>query len=343
MELYAGRKTIREIAEEAGVSVATVSRYLNSTGNVSQKAQNKIQIIVDKYNYKPNQIAKHLSLRKTETIGLVLPDITNPFFAEVSRTVEQAALDKGYAVMICNTLNRFELEQRYLNDLTARRVDGIILLGGSANEVDLDQGIIDNMRRVIGDLPLVLIDGSLKGIENRNLMQDTASGLSMLLNHLFDHGHKKISFMGGIETVSTFVDKVGVYKKLMSEQGYEAFTQVITGGFSFRSGYETMQKFIKDSSNFPTAILSINDIFAGGIIRACHENGIHVPGDISVSGFDNTEYCEMMNPSLTSLGIDYLSLGRDVVDVMLGLNGGENKLLDLKLVCRESTGPSRHE
>lgn len=341
MRSYGGQKTIREIAEEAEVSVATVSRYLNNKEQVSSKTQDKIKIIIERYSYKPNQIAKHLSLQKTETFGLVLPDITNPFFAEISRTIEQAALDKGHAVMICNTMNHIDLEQRYLSDLTARRVDGIIMLGGSANEVDLTPQLAENIKQVIGDLPLVLIDGQLADIPSGRVIQNIEFGLTELFEYLFGLGHKRISFMGGLENVSTFVDKANIYRLLMTKHACEEFIQVLPSGFSFQDGYESMMKFIRSGSELPTAIIGVNDIFAGGVIRACHEAGIRIPADLSVSGFDNTEFCEMMNPTLTSLGIDYRNLGQQAVSVLLGDKNNELKVLDMQLIRRDSTGPNR--
>lgn len=335
----ARQKTIREIANEAGVSVATVSRYLNNKEQVSAKKQKAIQTIIDRYNYKPNQIAKHLSIQKTETFGLVIPDITNPFFSEICRAIEQAALDKEHAVMICNTMNQIDLEQRYLTDLQARRVDGIIMLGGSVNDVNLSPEIIDNAKQAIGDIPLVLIDGQMDGMPSIRIIQNIESGMKQLFNYLLSLGHRKIAFMGGLEEVSTFRDKADMYRSLMDANGYQKHTTVIPGGFSFRDGYESMKKVINGKADLPTAVIAINDIFAGGVIRACHEAGLNIPADISVTGFDNTEYCEMLNPTLTSLGIDYELLGNETISALLGDDGSELKVLDMKLIHRGSTGP----
>ncbi len=337
MESVSRAKTIREIADEAGVSVATVSRYLNDSDKVSEKAQKKIRFIVEKYNYKPNQIAKHLSLQKTETFGLIIPDVTNPFFAEIARSVEHAAIERGYAVMICNTLNDFQLEQRYLNDLTDRRVDGLIFMGGSVNNTELTDGIKDDIQKILNKTSVVMIDGAIEGVEHIALISDIKTAMQTIFKHLYDLGHTEITFMGGLHDVSTFISKMDTYIALMEQFDLDDKIEVLATGFSFMDGYSSMKHFIRDR-NLPTAIICINDIFAAGVIRACHEAGIVVPEEISVVSFDNTEYCEMTTPTLTSIGINYSNLGQMVVEALLDTSIPSMQFMDMKLAVRGSSG-----
>lgn len=343
MESISRPKTIREIADEAGVSVATVSRYLNNSDKISQNAQNKIKSIVEKYNYKPNQIAKHLSKQKTETFGLVIPDITNPFFAEISRGIEQAALERGHALIICNTMNQYRVEQRHLSDLSERRVDAIILMGGIVNDTYVPESRLDDVKKNVGQTQLIIIDGSIDGVEHSAFISDFKEGMRLVFQHLYQLGHRRISFMGGRSDVSTFVIKNDIYQQLMVDHGIENAIDIMEGGFSFQDGYHSMQRYLElrsgDTSNQPTAVICINDIFAAGVIRACHEYGVSVPAELSVVSFDNTEYCEMITPTLTSIGIQYEDLGKQVIQALLDQTEVVDQYMAMNLVERGSSGP----
>lgn len=301
--------TLKDIARVAGVSYATVSRALSNHPDVSPETREKIKRIAKEMNYVPDPSARGLKGKSTNMIGLVVPDISNPFFSELALGVESFANEHGYCVFLCNTNWDYEREKTYVDILKAKRVDGLII-----------SSVIENAtHHKKSSLPLVYITEGPKSDDIYYVGIDNKIGAAMGVEYLIKLGHKDIVYIGGSEKTSTNRERFEGYRETMQKHGYMVKANIRTSdSFSQESGYKAaMEMLIK--SEIPTAVFAVNDIVALGIIQAIEEFGLKVPEDISVIGFDDIAFSSMHRIKLTTISQPKFEMGRLSAELLINL------------------------
>ncbi len=331
--------TIHDVAREAGVSASTVSRVLNGTAPVNEEKRRRVLHAVEKLNYRPNALARGLKKKRTYTIGLIVPDITNPFFAEVAKGVEDASRDYGYTVILCNSENDPARERTYLNVLGEKQVDGVIFVTAGSNEVNRSTPLES-------PIPLVMLDREIPGIHADSVLVDNKRGAYEAARHLLTLGHKRIGIITGPLPLSTAVERWEGYRKAMREAGVPVDPRLVkNGGFTFEGGYAAMQEILGEGDP-PSALLASSDIMALGAMKAIEECGFRIPEDVAVVGFDDIMVASLVKPALTTVAQPKRQMGQLAVEMIVErLERGRKRvrrvLLAPRLVIRESCGCGR--
>lgn len=339
--------TVYDIAKEAKVSVATVSRVLNDTAPVRASTREKIEAIMQKYQFQPNANARSLLKKETGIIGVILPDITNPFFPEVFSGAEQEGRESGHTFFLCNTIGFHDKESEFLTMMQEKRVDGILFMGGRINLKDCSPALIQEVVEHSQKIPMVLVNGNLKDSGITRVVTDEYAGTVLAVKHLMGIGHKKIGFIGGESHMSTTSVKIRAYKKTLKDAGLTVREDwILPGSFSVDSGRTQMEALLQLKDR-PTAVCCVNDFTAIGAIKAAVELGLRVPEDISIVGFDDIPLAHHVIPELTTVSQQANNLGRTAVKVLRDLMNKEKvkKLYSLEpeLIVRQSTKPLINE
>ena len=333
--------SIYTIAKEAGVSPATVSRVLNGSARVSEEKRARVQALIEKYSFTPNALARGLSSVETKVIGLMVSDIRNPFYATMVVECEKAASEKGYLMMLCNSLGSNEMELTYLEKFNSQRVDAVIQIGGKVDELVSDTGYVQSVNKVASSIP-VLITGKLDGADCYQVNIDEGQAMELLISFLIENGHRDIALLGGRDNVKSTVDKRLRYRQMLWKYGIPVREEYIIDGDSYdiESGSEAMRQFMREDHPMPSVVIAINDFTAVGVVRTLREAGYRIPEEISVVSFDNTYIAETCMPRLTCVGYDYRMFGRLLVDTAVCAIHGEEpprvQMVKSRLVIRDS-------
>ncbi|WP_027094178.1 LacI family DNA-binding transcriptional regulator [Cohnella thermotolerans] len=336
--------TIYDIAKEAGVSSATVSRVLNNTAPVKASTRAKINAIIEKHQFQPNALARSLLKRETGTIAIIMPDITNPFFPEVFRGAENEARKKGHTFFLCNSAGDYSRESEYLSVLREKRVDGIIFLGGRINLAQCPPELAQEMIELSRHVPIVLVNGNIPKSGLPRVFTDEAKGAELATQHLIDLGHRNVAFLGGLEPFSTTTAKVKGFRATLRRNGipYRP-NSVLYGGFSITDGKTLMSRLL-GMEDRPSAVFCVNDFTAIGAIKAAMEHGLRIPEDISIVGFDDTLLANAVVPELTTVTQNANELGALSVELLHRLITKDKArkpiALEPRLIVRKSTGPA---
>jgi LacI family transcriptional regulator/LacI family purine nucleotide synthesis repressor len=333
--------TVYDIAKEANVSVATVSRVLNGTAPVKASTKLKIMEIMGKHQFQPNALARSLTKKETNMIGMILPDITNPFFPEVFWGAENEAREKGYTFFLCNTSGDYARESEYISVLREKRVDGMIFIGGRINLPKPEPQLVKEVMELAARTPTVLINGSLPGNSLTRVASDEKAGTEMAIEHLIELGHRRIALIGGNDYMTTTIQKVKAYRGILEQKGLEYREEWVRhDDFSVNSGRHLMAELLQLSER-PTAVFCINDFVAVGAMKTVIESGLRIPEDISIIGFDDTPLATAVIPELTTVSLRAQELGSLAVEVLHKMMNKEKvrKLTQLEphLVRRQST------
>lgn len=331
--------TIKDVAKEAGVSIATVSRILNGTGKVSVELANRVQAAVDKLQYHPNSMARALKIRESQSIGLIIPDIENPFFPALVRGVEDMAKRSGYAVILCNSDGNPDMEEQYLNFLISKRVDGILFTGGAEFERNA---------RLLGalDIPLVLLDRRAHSFPCAAVVTDNRLGAQMAVEHLITLGRREIAFISGPPHVSPGEERVAGYRDALAQHGLEQNAgREVFGAYTFESGYQAIDELVADGMSFD-AIFAGNDLMAIGAMEALSRHGLSVPDDVAVIGYDDIRMSAWYKPALTTVHQPVYQMGYIAAETIIKkMTGGsyqpEVRILMPRLIIRQSCGGGR--
>lgn len=331
--------TVYDIAKESGVSPATVSRVLTNNARVSEEKKKRVQEIIKKYDFEPNGLARSLSKQETKTIGMIVPDIRNPFYSTICMECEIAAARIGYNMILCNTMNDIAAESGHLRNLYEKRVDAIIQVGGSVDEVHPDAGYIELVNKIGKKIPIV-IAGEMEGKNSYRVASEQTHGMKELIPYLIGLGHRDMALVGGRDTVIPTAKKRIAMKQILTERGlpyHEEYT--IDGDYSIESGYEGMQKLFS-LGKLPSVIIAINDFSAMGIVKAIYEHGLRIPEDISIVGYDDTYFSEMLEPQLTSINYNLKVYSEMIIETIMNIIGNEkeerSKWIDTYLTVRNS-------
>jgi len=302
--------TIREVAESAGVSYATVSHVINNTRVVTQETRERVLAAMSSLNYHPNALARSLRQGKTNTMGLVLPDSANPFFAEISRSIEDAAFKKGYSVFLCNTELDTQRELFYVDVLSKKQVDGIIFVAAGDQADSLDFLLRQNMS-------VVMIDRDLANVQVDAVLTDHQLGGFLATQHLIKLGHERIACIAGPSSITPSAERIIGYRKALEQAGLRCDeTLIIRGDYHPQSGMDIMQSILQMSPR-PTAIFALNDLMALGALRAAAEAGCSIPNDLAIVGYDDLELARFTNPPLTTIAQPKKEIGAQAVNLLV--------------------------
>ncbi|AGB42375.1 transcriptional regulator [Halobacteroides halobius DSM 5150] len=331
--------TIKDVAKEAGVSYATVSRALNDHPDVNEDTRKRILKIASEIGYQPNVIARGLVSQETKTIGLLIPDITNPFFPEVARGVEEAAIEAGYNIFLCNTNWSKEREEHYIDALLQKQVDGLIITPSSEN--------LDHLERLLNSkVKTVFVSSFIKHPDFTSIIVDNVTGAQRAVQHLIERGHKKIGFVGAGEDRFANQERLKGYKQALEANNIEIRPKYIKnqeGSYKRKSGYYLMKELLS-LDQYPTAVFSYNDLLALGAIQAIREEGLSVPEDVAVIGFDDISFASLPEIQLTTVAQPKYDMGQLALENLLEqIKDKKEKsisrriLLDPKLIIRKTS------
>ena len=307
--------TISDVAREAGVSIATVSRVLNGNYPVKESTRDKVQKVIDHLEFEPNVLARGLINQKSNTIGVIVPSITNLFFPTVVKAIERKLRHQGYSIFLCDTDGDPEKEVSYVKSLASRQVDGIIVIDPTID--NMKNGYFEEQSRKI---PLVFINGYSKGIDCNFILNDEETGATQAMRYLFSLGHENIAFMRGKDSYSYDV-KQEIYTRMMKIQGLDKAVNMINIGEG-NTEHTVDQAMIKTEELFAktpdvSAIFACNDIMALGVINACKRIGKLVPEQVSVIGFDNIALSALIEPKLTTVDQNMYELGTGAARMLI--------------------------
>ncbi|MEK6265486.1 MAG: LacI family transcriptional regulator [Clostridium sp.] len=309
--------TMKDIAQLAGVSKATVSMVMNKKdASISDATRKRVLEISKKMNYIPNSIARSLSTKKSGTIGIVLPDITNPFFSEMARAIEDEAERLEYNLIICNTDNDIHKEQKYIELLISKLIDGIIFMsGGNSNE---SITILKN-----NGIPFVLVDRYIEGYkDDYGVFCLNKQGVKEGIKYLYELGHRKIAFVKGREHLEVSMQRLEGYIDAMKNYGIYDKKYIFEGDFNVEGGILATEKIIRTFADID-AIFYSNDMMALGGMKILLRNGYKIPKDISVVGFDDIQISEVIEPELTTISQPIYMMGKKACSILIGVINGE--------------------
>jgi len=328
--------TLHEVGIRAGVSAMTVSRVVNGRGGVDSETRRRVEEAIQALDYVPNRIARGLLSQKTQTIGLIVPDVVNPFFAPVVRGAESAARKAGYRVLLCNSEGDLRLEREYIEDLVAHRVEGLMLAPAS----DRSRSNILSLLR--GGFPLVLIDRALPDADCDLIVSDNANGARRLIEHLIGIGHKEIAHVTDAEDTSTGRERLRGYRDALDAAGIPFQAELVVRTTVDRiGGYRAAQEILA-RDRLPTAIFAVNNMTAVGTMEALRERGLSVPKDMGLVCFDDVEHLAILSPILTVVdqpAETFGSLGAQLLlERVTGKAGSRSRriILQTDLIVRES-------
>ena len=339
--------TIYDIAKEAGVSAATVSRVLTNNANVRPEKKVRINKLIEKYNFTPNAMARGLADTRSKIIGVIAADVRNPFYSEVFVACEQAARKWGYTVLLYNSLGEMETEKMLLGKLHEQRVDAVIQIGGRVDDLVSNLEYVEFVNSLPGAIPMV-VTGKLEGAQCYQVQINAMKTMDLLMEHLIGLGHRDIALVGGRENVLSTFEKIQRYKQLLKENQIDFRKDLVrpTDNYNDTGAYRQMNQMLEEG-NVPTAVIAINDYSAAGISKSIQEHGYRIPEDISLVSYDNTHITEMLMPRLTSIDYDYENFGNMLVETAIdAVEGKEVPKLQMvmpALVVRESSGPPRKQ
>ncbi len=328
--------TLKDIAKIAGVSTATVSKVISGRdSDIGQETIDKVRQIAKELNYRPNSLARSMKTKITRTIGLIIPDVRNPFFTDLARGAEDATQERGYSLLFCNSDNNLKKEMDYIETLVQKQVDGIALAAADQRNKALEEQFKIS-------LPIVTLDREVyfQGVQ-AHIHTDNESGAYEAIKYLISLGHRRILFLSGQLTVGVSIERLRGYQRALKEADIDYDeTLVLSGPFSFEFGYETMRYDLLDPA--VTAIFCGNDLIALGAIKALKELKLRVPEDISIMGFGDIYLASFSIPALTtvrqpSYRLGYLTVQR-LIDILEGVSHDKPTMtIQLELVIREST------
>ncbi len=332
------RTTLEDIARMADVSKATVSRVINNKAEgVSEETRQRVQHIIDKLEYRPNLLARGIVAEKTKTIGLIIPDITNPFFSDAVSIIEDYAVKNGYSIYLCNTNSSLEKEEECISNLISKHVDGILLASAATEQ----QPIHSRLKKY--GIPCVLFDRKLKYMDyGAGIFVDNEFAVFKATEFLLRHGNTRIAFICGSGELSITQERIEGYRSALEAHNVPFNPElVVYGTYQIETGHQAVRELMKKGLNF-TAVLCGNDLIAIGAMKALKELNKPIPQEVEVVGFDNVKVGELVEPALTTIEQPIESLSEQAVKTLLQLIEGKDPVdqsirLDARMVLRDTT------
>lgn len=331
--------TLQEIANALGVSAMTVSRALNDSDKINKNTKKKIIKKANEMGYTPNQIAKSLISQKSNTIGVVIPEIHHMFFAQVVSGIESVIYENGYHLLLTNSSESFEREKDVTKALRSRRVDGILIsCAEDSDDIDYYKNLVESGGNI------VFFDRCIEDIGASCISVKDRVGARKITEHFIEHGFSNIAHLSGPPGISISKKRQEGYLEAMSENGLQDKQLVKVAGFRENSGYEAMKTLIEETGkDHPRAVFAVNDPVAFGAIKAIKEKGLRIPEDIAIAGFSDDMRAELMSPPLSTVGQPAFQIGKKAAEKLIHTIENEDEpvesiYIDTKLVIRESCG-----
>jgi LacI family transcriptional regulator len=324
--------TIAEVATAAGVSPSTVSRVLNGLPSVAPDLARRVQAAAAQLEYSPNMVAQSLSLGRTQTVALVVPDLSNPMFHEILRGLSERADRDGYRVLVANTGENVEAELK--TALEARRRCDALVLGAVRMPDEALRELVDRAA------PVVLINRSLPDIGAPALVTDYAAAMKTLMGHLLELGHRHFAYVNGPGHSVSNADRIAALQEIQARRPDISVAQVV-GGSGLTDGHAAADSVLATRA---TAVIAFNDLVAFGLLGRLHETGVDVPADISVAAFDDIVFARYATPPLTTMAVPHADIGRQAWQQLHAVIGGDSPEAEVyfrpRLEARASTGPA---
>lgn len=327
--------TMKQVAEKAGVSTSTVSHVLNNTRIVSPEAKERVQKAIAELRYIPSAVARSLKNDRTHTIGMMIPNNSNPYFAEVIQGVEDASFKFGYNIILCNSYDDPKKQAAYIRVLLEKRIDGLILVASGSD---------DQLTRLLEDedLPKVLVDREVAGVSADFIQADHEQGAYLATKYLLDLGHRAIACVSGPKDLLSSRDRVSGYLRALREYGVKfRLDCLVNSDFTSQGGYNAFQQLLALPQR-PTAIFVSNDLMAIGGLCAASSAGVRIPEQLSVVGYDDIALASFTTPPLTTIAQPKHEIGvvtaRVLVERMLNPHLAlKREKLSTRLIVRGST------
>ncbi|HEX8367976.1 MAG TPA: LacI family DNA-binding transcriptional regulator [Pyrinomonadaceae bacterium] len=332
--------SIKEVAREAGVSIATVSHVINNTRYVSEEVRARVLKAIEQCRYYPNAHARSLASGRSRIIGLVISDIVNPFFPELVKAIEAAAFEHGYDIMLSNTNYDTERTSHYVRRFIERKIAGVAVMTS-----EMDKKLVDELAH--REVPVVFLDVGEPGLHMNNLRVDYDEGIEQAILHLVALGHRRIAFIGGNTNLRSSRRRLEAFQKTMQQLFPDAPELIFYGNFKIEGGQRAASEILAmRGANLPTAVVCANDLTAIGAVSEFEAAGLNVPCDISIVGFDNIAFAALTKPALTTVNLPLGELGRRAIEVLIrSVEDSEQQGIEIRiptsLIIRQSTAPAR--
>lgn len=331
--------TIKDVAKKARVSVTTVSHVINGTRFVSDELSNRVLTAMEELNYRPNILARSLRGGESKTIGLIIPDISNAFFAEIARVIEDEGFSAGYNVILCNSDNDVEKEANYINLLLSKQVDGVIFISAGGKPSHLLE--FQSHRT-----PIIIADRDVQNGNADTVLINNELGGYLATKYLISLGHRRIACVTGGSSFTPSSNRADGCKRAHQEAGLKIDSNLIaTGNFRFDGGEKWMEHFLNIDSP-PTAVFFCNDMMAIGAYKVLREGNVKVPEAISIIGFDDIPMASIISPSLTTIAQPIKAIGQVTVELLVSRIQNQDAdepyqqiELNPELIIRESCSP----
>lgn len=311
-----GRPTIRDVAREAGVSIGTVSAVINNREQVAEETKRHVLRLIAELGFEPNNAARSLKHGRISSIGFVVPDLQNPFFAAVAEGVQRGIGNNDVLLVLCATWSKTEREEYFARILRTQRLGGVIYLTGTGLP---SPSLLDLAKAGL----VVLVDEILPGMDVPFVTSNNLAGARSIARHVLEAGHRRLGIVGGPPRLWTSEQRLAGFRESIAAAGLDPdAVPYIAGDYSERSGYVAASQLLSGPrESRPTAILSANDLIAMGVMRYCRESGIAIPGQLSITGFDDIPAAEFLLPSLSTVAQPGLEMGRAAAELLLYRRG----------------------
>lgn len=310
--------TIKDIARIAGVAPSVVSRALNNKYGVKESTRQRILEIARELGYYPNSAARSLVTRRTETIGIVMADISEPYYSQTIKGMEYVAIQTGYTLLFSNSYENVEHGRVLHKMISGERVDGLVIVGSNIQEKSFISQLLER------DIPFVLVERNFSDPRVNCIWVDNVRGGYLATRFLIEKGHRKIAHIAGNLYFQVALDRIEGYKRALAEAGI-GFSEewVAAGDFLTQGGYQAMKELLPLGC---TAVFAANDAMAYGALQAIWEAGLKVPDDIAIIGFDDLEFSQLTNPPLTTVRQPRYEMGRRSLEILVSVlrNKGPN-------------------
>jgi len=327
--------TIKDVARESGVNISTVSRALNNSYGVNHQTREHVTAVAARLNYRPNRVARGLVTGRSHSLGLILSDIRNPFFAEVARGAEDAARAGNCDLVLCNSDLDADKQMHYVRSLLEKRIDGILM--NSVSALSREQ----QAQLTASDVPIVLLNRPASSQLFSTVCANNEAGGAMAAQYLLDLGHRKIAHLTGPKQHGNLSDRTRGFVRTLQAAKRAVHPIVRYGKFNFAGGAELTRKLL-DAHPDVTAIFAANDVMAFGVLKTALERGLRIPEDLSLIGFDNIEFSGIVHPPLTTIHQPKYEMGQAAVEILLRMARErdkritEHRLLGVEMIERQS-------